>query len=404
MLKLYNIFFKKIRRQQPKTLVFKPRREFIFILGLFLLWRLVLIIVLLISLNFVPQGSKDRFLGGGPANYQLAPSLFSWANFDGEHYLSIAIFGYRQLEQAFFPVYPMFISFLATPFSYDFFSSLMFSTLIGLVISNTALLIALVLLFELVSLDFSKKIAYFTLIFLLVFPTSFYLGAVYSEAIFLLLAVAVFYAARKQKWWLAGILGGLASATRVFGILLLPALIIEAWQQKMPKRQFVWLLLISAGLLGYMGYQWVSVGDPIAFYRLQELVGEQHQSGIILYPQVMFRYIKMLLTVDILNPIYQTVFLEFVTGIIFMFLPIYGYFKKIRLSYIFFAFVGFLTPTIQGSFSSLPRYILVFFPSFMAMAILSNSWPKWLRLTVTLFFLCWLSIETALFLRGYWVS
>lgn len=378
--------------------------HFFKILSLFLVWRILLIICLLIAVNFIPLNFKDKFLGGGPTNYQLSPELFAWANFDGEHYLSISIIGYRGLEQAFFPVYPSLISFFAEPLSKDIFSSLMYSTLVGIIISNIALIFALLLLFELILLDFSRKIAYLTIISILIFPTSFYLGAVYSESIFLLLAVGSFYAARKKKWWLAGILGGLSSATRIFGIILLPALIIECWQQKASRKQFLWLMLIPVGLLSYMAYQWATVGDPIAFYRLQKIVGEQHQSGITLLPQVLFRYVKMLVAVDINNPIYQTILLEFITGIAFFLLPIYGYFKKIRVSYLFFALFGFLTPTIQGSLSSVPRYILVFFPSFIALAILINGFPKWAKILVCSALFSWLVIETMLFLRGYWIA
>lgn len=380
------------------------RSEFKSIIALFLAWRILLVVVTLVAVNFVPLGFKDRFLGGGSSNYHLVPEVFSWANFDGEHYLSISIFGYKGLEQAFFPVYPKVISFLAQPFSKDIFASLFSVTFLGIIISNLAFLLALILLWDLLRLDFSKKISYWTIFLILIFPTSFYFGAVYSEALFLLLTVASFYNARKQRWWLAGICGGLASATRVFGILLLPALAIEIWQQKEKKSNLFWLSLVPLGLLGYMFYQWQNVGDPLAFYRLQKLVGEQHQSGVTLLPQVFFRYLKMLFTVEITNPIYQTLLLEFVVGILFFILPIYGFFKKVRMSYVLFTLIGFLIPSIQGSLSSVPRYVIVFFPSFIALAIFINSIPRFIKFGVVIISLLWLIVETALFLRGYWVA
>ena len=153
-----------------------------------------------------------------------------------------------------------------------------------------------------------------------------------------------------------------------------------------------------------MVYQYINVGDPLAFYHLQKIVGEQHQSGVISLPQVYFRYIKMVLTVDITNPIYQTIWLEFLIGLAFLILPIYGYFKKIRLSYIFYAMVGFLLPTIQGSFSSLPRYILILFPSFLALAIFFNSLPKIIKLLFVVACSSVLIVEASMFLRGYWVA
>jgi len=379
-------------------------KNFLKIIGLFLTWRLLLIICMFIAINFIPLGSTDRFLGGGPGAYQILPSFFGWANFDGEHYLSIAIFGYKPLEQAFFPIYPGLISIFARIVSTDLFSAIFSSIFIGLVISHLAFLLALVLLWELIRLDFSEKIAILTLILLLIFPTSFYFGALYSESLFLLLVVASFYSARKNHWFLSGFLGMIASASRVFGILLLPALLIEAWQQKISFKKAVRLMLIPIGLLCYMFYQWLFSGDPLSFYHLQTLVGEQHQAGLVLLPQVFFRYFKMFLSVAPSNPIYQTIILEFLTGLLFFFLPIYGYFKKIRLSYLFFAMFGFLLPTIQGSFSSLPRYVIVLFPSFLALAIFLNNRPKSIRLAFILLSILGLAVETMLFLRGYWVA
>ncbi len=379
------------------------KASFFKISGLFLVWKLILIIALLISIN-IPLGYTDRFLGGGPNNYKLAPGFFSWANFDGEHYLSIAIFGYKSLQQAFFPLYPLLISFFGKPFSADLMSSIVNYILVGILISNISFYFALLALWKLLMIDFSKKLALLTIFLIIIFPTSFYFSAVYNESLFLLLTVLAFVFARKGNWFLASSFGMLASSTRVFGILLLPTFIIEAFLQKKKSLGLLWLFLIPLGLGAYMYYQYLAFGDPFAFYNLQELVGEQRQSGLVILPQTYYRYLKMLLTVDIQNPIYQTIILEFICGILFLLLPIYGYFKKIRLSYLFYALAGFLIASIQGSFSSVPRYVIVFFPAFMAMAIFILTIPKFLKVAIIIISAILLIIETALFLRGYWVA
>ena len=199
---------------------FNVGKNFLKIIALFLSWRFFLVLCAIFAINFIPLGATDRFLGGGPLNFQLSPEFFGWANFDGEHYLSIAIFGYKGLEQAFFPIYPMLISFFSEPFSQTLFSSLVSSVFIGIVISNFSLLLAIKLIWELVKIDYPLKIAFGTIIAILIFPTSFYLGAVYSESLFLLLAVASFYFARKGNWFLAGFFGVVSAATRIFGVLL----------------------------------------------------------------------------------------------------------------------------------------------------------------------------------------
>ncbi len=381
------------------------RRDFLNLLGIFLIWKLLLTIVSFLAINFVSLGYKDRFLGGGLDHYLLAPYLFSWANFDGEHYISIAIIGYKGLEQAFFPVYPKTIGLLASPFHADFFSFQVATIIVGLVISNLCILLAIIILWDLVRLDYSKDVSYLTIILLLAFPTSFYFSSLYNESLFLLLSVGSFYAARKDNWWLAGMLGGVASATRIFGILIFPALLLQLWSSKTSFKQSIWLLIIPVGLLIYMFYLWVSVNDPIAFFHLQAIVGEQRASGFTLLPRTFFRYFNMLTTVSIYNLIYQTLVLEFVSGIMFLVLPIYGYFKKqISVSYVFYALVAYLVASSQGSFSSLPRYALVLFPSFIVLAIIISDCSKSIRGIVILLMSVFLFIETALFLRGYWVA
>lgn len=374
------------------------------IIAIFLVWRLALFTVLAYALKHLPLGFTDRFLGGGALNYQQNPWLYSWANFDGEHYLAIAINGYKGLEQAFFPVYPLLMSFLAGPFYENTDLALFPSAVAGLVISNTAFLFALIFLFKLLTLDYSKKFAYLVLFLLLSYPFSFYFAALYNESLFLLLAVLSFYFARKNNWVLASIFGIVSSATRIFGVLLAPSFLLDLWRGGKLKKYGLYAAIIPLGLLLYMFYQWQTVGDPLAFYRLQKLVGEQHQSGLTLLPQVYYRYVNMFLTVDTSNPIYQTIVLEAVVGIAFFLLPIYGFFKRMPLSYVFFALAGFLSPTIQGSFSSVPRYVIVFFPSFIALAFLLSKLPPLPRYayiavsTLVMFF------EAALFLRGYWVA
>ncbi len=362
-----------------------------------------MLLFLYVAFNSDFLQTNTKYLGGG-INYSIVPEIFAWANFDGEHFLAIAYWGYKPLEQAFFPLYPLIIS--SIPLEIYSSSNIQYLNLTfnGLIVSNLMFLLSLIALFKLLKIDYSGKIAFGTLLLLVFFPTSFYFGALYSESLFLLLTVSSFYFARKKRWWLAALLGGLASLTRVFGVLLFPALVIEMWQQKESLRKIIRLLFIPFGLLIYMYYQWINFGDPLAFYNLQLVVGEQHQRGIVLLPQVFYRYINMLITVSPNNLIYQTIVLELLIGILFFFLPIYGFYKKIRLSYLFFAMMGFLLTTFQGSFSSSPRYILVLFPSFLAFYLFISKWPRIFIFFLILAMTILLGIETVIFLKGHWVA
>ena len=62
------------------------------VLGLFIMWRVIITLGLIVGILFIPLANQDKFLGGGFRNYNLSPELFSWANFDGEHYANIIFF------------------------------------------------------------------------------------------------------------------------------------------------------------------------------------------------------------------------------------------------------------------------------------------------------------------------
>lgn len=364
-----------------------------------LLWKILLLFTLIFSFEFIPLYSP-HLLGGGIDNYLTKFYFFPWANFDGEHFVALAQFGYQQYTQAFFPLYPWLISF-GRYFSGDTLFSL---TAGGIAVSSLALVGALIFLYKLLRLDYDRMFSLGVIGILLLFPTSFYFNAVYSESLFLMLITGSFFFFRKKKYFWSGVFGFLASLTRVFGILIFMSLFIEILIYKVPLRKSFWIFLIPFGLFSYMTYLYYSVGDPLAFYNLQLIVGEQHQRGIVLFPQIIYRYLKIILGTDSLSPLFTTVLLELFSGIAFLILPLIGLFKKLRLSYIFFAFFGYLLPTIQGSFSSLPRYVLILFPSFIVIALLIKPLPKAVKICLFLMSLVLLILEASLFLRGYWVA
>ena len=104
------------------------------------------------------------------------------------------------------------------------------TVLAGVLISLAAGSAAFVLLYRLTSLRLGEEAARRTVLFLAVAPTSLFFGAVYSESLFLLLAVATFLLAERGRFWEAGAAAGLALLTRSAGVALLPALVVLAWR------------------------------------------------------------------------------------------------------------------------------------------------------------------------------
>src|SRR5258708_1463259 len=94
----------------------------------------------------------------------------------------------------------------------------------------------------------------------------------------------------------------------------------------------------------------------------------------ILLPQVIYRYVFKILphVTYYYFPNVFTTYLEFIIGILFLVLIIYG-FWKLRISYSIYALLVYLVPTLAGSFSSMPRYVLVVFPVFILVALLDRK-------------------------------
>lgn len=366
------------------------KADFLFVLFSFLIWRTALFIFLFIAIKFFPL--QQNFLGGGMQRYLSAPWFWAWINFDGEHYLSLTRVGYQPLTYFYFPVFPMLVRFVGKMFG-D--SSTAFS---GLLIANISFFVALVGFWKLITLDFKRDVAKIAIILLLLFPTSYYFGSYYTESTFLALVIWSFYFARKGEWLWAGILGGVSSATRVIGAILLPSLFFEK-KRKWP------IVLIPSGIVVYMYYLYTKTGDPLEFLNSVSIFGDQRSSHFILLPQVFYRYfVKIIPNLDYSYfPVVFTTLLEISVAVLFIVLLATGI-KKIIASYLVYGVLAYLIPTLSGSFSSFPRYALVIFPAFIVGSIYFLKLPKVLQLSIFAILLICLSMATSLFVRGYWVS
>ncbi len=350
---------------------------------------------------------QESFLAGNLSGYLKHPFLWAWANFDGEHYLSIAYQGYQPLTYFYFPAYPLTIYFVAILLGGSF-KALVAS---GLLISNISFFVALIGLWKLIKLDYKKDIARLAILLLLIFPTSFYFGSIYTESLFLALVVWSFYFARKGKWIMAGLLGAVLTATRVVGLALIPALLIEAYLQRRENKKLnlfpvaIGILLSTLGIFAYMFYLNIATGDPLEFFHNVSIFGQQRSSGLVILPQVFYRYFfKVLPSINYSYfPVVFVTYLEIVTAVVFLGLTIASFFK-LRLSYVFYLAIGYIIPTLSGSFSSFHRYVLILFPAFILSAIWLAKRKKWIKAIIFAILILGLLIATSLFTRGFWVA
>ena len=341
---------------------FWGKYKFVFLL--FLIWRATLFVIGLVSFNLLRFNASFPYIREALLPTGLSQHIWHWANFDGVHYLMIAQFGYNGIvnnEQVFFPLFPILISSL-TWLTHNYLIS-------GLLISNFFALMSGLLIFK----HFGK----WATLFFYLFPTAFFLGSLYSESLFIFLVLLTFY---KSK-----IFGILAGLTRLVGGAA--------------------GLLGIMGVAGYMLYLKLVFNNPLLFLFNQGGFNNGRASslgGMITPFQTVFRYIKIFITADRTNVAYYISVLElsaFVFGVLVM--GILTYRKKLSFWILIFGWSVLIIPSITGTLTSMPRYILAIFPIFAALGSLKSYK---LKLAILGFFTIIQAVLTILFVRGYFVA
>jgi len=365
------------------------------IIIIFFLWLAIINIFAIFSLN--------RFnLKGDTAYTWIDSSKFyqeqKWdlvslhAKWDSFWYLDIAQNGYsfngaeKLSNIVFFPLFP----FLIQAFSFFTMGN---SILAGWIISTIFLLLALLYLFKLVK-EFHPEInPYLPIIFLLIFPTAFFLNAVYTESLFLFLSLATFYYGLRKKFLSAGIFGFFASLTRVTGVLLFIPLLWEYLKShnfdliRSLNSKLLPIFLIPVGTLSFFLYHYLKFDDFLLFFRVESWWGR------------MFRLNKdhfLLFS----NPAIVNFCLD-VFFIIFALIVLYFVFKKLRTSYSLYMLATLAVVLSTGTFMSVGRYILVLFPIYILLASIKNRYLQqtWIFISILL-----LAMYTILFVNNYWAG
>jgi len=331
----------------------------------------------------------------GASPHPLTALGREWTQWDATHYLYLATHGYSATGDtrnliAFFPLYPALISAMAA---------------IGLpargaalLISNIAGVIAAIALYELARIDDREKAAFRAAAFFLVFPTAYFLMVGYTEALFCALAFSAVLLARRQQWVGAGMLAGLAAATRLTGIALLPVIVIELFMARRLLRS-VWEALLPPSLIvlafaTYLATNLLVLGSPIAFVSVQR----EHWAHSLAAPwngfaaairSISWRVPWEKLTVgggEIAGGLaaYATTTLSWL---------------RLRPSDAAYATVVTVMVTFLPFWLSIPRYLLCLYPLFLLAGRIRNRWIYLVMVSAS--FVAQIVFGLA-FGRGYW--
>jgi len=334
----------------------KPRIDFPFLLRAvivpFVCTRLILVCAACFAIYHIPAA---RAVGWDLPTSSSALNM--WSHFDARWYLTIARDGYQwipnqQNSVPCAPLYPMLMRFgglLAGGSDQAYLIA-------GIVISNLALIVAIIYMMALLLLDgYDQATAARAGLYVLIFPTSFFLSAVYPMSLFMALAAAAFYHARKEQWNFVGLLAGLAALSRPDGVLLTAGLAVEYFLQRgfSFRRDLFSLAWGPIGTLSWMAFQWRQFGNPLAFIAAQKqwsscpitTVLHSSHAGLQLGSPALFAVLTILAV------------------------------RKLRPSLTAFLAIMFGVMLCAARFWSITRFILVLFPAFMMLAIVARRRP-----------------------------
>lgn len=320
--------------------------------------------------------------------FDLSIILRDWVRWDANNYIRIATLGYDGYYEngmattlVFFPLY----SWIMKIFNI-FIPSI---EACGLIVSSICYSLGCVFLHALVSLDYNEKTAKKAVILISVFPFSFFFGAIMPESVFFFTGCACMYFACRRRFVISGILGALASLSRMQGLLLAVFFVTEWINAYKPftlvrekNYRSLWrnifakltpVLIMPVGTLIYLYQNYKVTGDAFKFLEYQETVWGQHAQyfGITVadnFNNILNEFQTGSSTMCIWLPQFVLFFLCCAT-------LIYGI-RRHKSGYILFLVLYLIMNYTPSLLLSGGRYMTVAFPMFIILADFFEKHPK----------------------------
>ncbi|MEW5986370.1 MAG: mannosyltransferase family protein [Chloroflexota bacterium] len=369
----------------------------------FTISRLGIVLIAYLAVPLVINASSPPPYHIRPDNTLLDVFGSRW---DTGFYLSIAQEGYRYREVelpsvAFFPLLPLMIRALTT-LTGD-------ALVAGLIITNTALLLATMLFYRLVDEEWGPAVAGRAVWYLLIFPAAFLGSAIYSESLFLLGAIGSLYFFRRGYWESAALLGLATALSRTLGLILAPTLLVEWWMQRHrrppetrpPVKALLAPAAVPLGTAAYMYYLHIAFGDPLAFLRGMAAWERQLQSPLATIASLFQRPAEGWTPALLTGRIHLNNWMDFLFVLMFLGLALILLYRR-RWSEGLFVLLGTIIPASSGLLMSQRRYMWVLFPAYIVLARWGDR--PWVDKAITTFSLMALALFTAMFAKGYWVG
>ena len=358
--------------------------------------RVLIIGVILLSQLILIRG-QYHFAQG------ILPVLLNW---DGERwYLDIARHSYhfypgRLSNVGFFPFYPLLVKSVSFLF-HDF-------RIAALLVSNTCLLAAGMVLHALIKLDYKEgPAADHAVTFLMFSPVSFFFSSAYTESTFLLLSLGSFLAARKGHWFIAVLCGAALSGTRNIGVFIALPLLVEfirqTWRREVGiksllRPKILLLGFVPAGLFLFLIFNYMKFGDPFAYVKATAVWGRRFASP---YETFAAPLIGPWGGEAINEPFHRLVSVSAVAAAGALWAS--AVLLKVRPSYLLYAALLLAIYMCGNSLEAMPRYLSVVFPLVIALSLLTTRFQQ-LYEPLLACSIGILTLMTMLQANGFWIT
>jgi hypothetical protein len=286
-----------------------------------------------------------------------------FTTWDTAHYLYLSEEGYRSAggSAAFHPLWPLLIRSVTPVFG----SSL----LAALVLANLLSVAGLVLLHRLATVATDRGTADITLLFALAYPGALFYCLPYTESLFLVISVGVFWLIATDRLGLAALLSVLAAPTRAVGVFLAIPLawrLVSDWRGG--RRPWWHCAAAAAPLVGMvltLGMMWVETGNAMAGIEAQGRFASQGAIAKFFAPVEFFRaFVDVWGVHGVLHSGIDRLFFVLMLGAIGLVIRL----ERRIGPWTLYSAAMILVPATTMSFMSFTRYPTVVFPIFIAMA------------------------------------
>lgn len=362
------------------------------ILFIVLLWLVIVNIFALVGLNRfnLNQDTAYKWMAWSDFTQKPGWNIVDLHNrWDSYWYLDIAKNGYyirpgqyELANVAFFPVYPALIKAMGTVLLGNF-------VLAGWLISLAALSGAAIYLYKLVKEFHPGVDPEPVLIFMLVFPTAFFLNVIYTESLFLFISLACFYYCFKKNFLAAGIFGFIGAITHSNGVFLFLPLVWQYYKSfgfKINKNVLA-LASVPVGSSLFFIYHYFKFHDLFLFFKYESRWGRNFNINWD-HLQFFSHPADVNIAIDIGFTILSIVATYFV-------------FKKISALYGFYMSGTVLSALTSGTMMSMGRYLLILFPLFILLASFKNKLFRGYWLFASVMFL---ALDIILWVNYYWAG